>query len=137
MYHTVVTICTAQWSLYVPHSGHYMYRTVVTICTAQWSLYLPHSGHYMYRTVVTICTTQWSLYVPTGFNVHNSTFCPHTVFICSVQHYALASASPHHITSLLTSLTLRAEVRIRSVSPLAVHRTRNCPHLPIARSHHK
>jgi hypothetical protein len=30
-----------QWSLYVPHSGHYMYRTVVTICTAQWSLYVP------------------------------------------------------------------------------------------------
>ena len=57
MYRTVVTICTAQWSLYVPHSGHYMYRTVVTICTAQWSLYVPHSGHYMYRTVVTICTT--------------------------------------------------------------------------------
>ena len=26
-----------------------MYRTVVTICTAQWSLYVPHSGHYMYR----------------------------------------------------------------------------------------
>ena len=22
-------------------SGHYMYRTVVTICTAQWSLYVP------------------------------------------------------------------------------------------------
>ena len=31
---SLVTICTAQWSLYVPHSGHYMYRTVVTICTA-------------------------------------------------------------------------------------------------------
>jgi len=45
----VVTICTAQWSLYVPHSGHYMYRTVVTICTTQWSLYVPHSGHYMYH----------------------------------------------------------------------------------------
>jgi hypothetical protein len=45
----IVTICTAQWPLYVPHSGHYMYRTVVTICTAQWSLYVPHSGHYMYR----------------------------------------------------------------------------------------
>jgi hypothetical protein len=46
----------AEWSLYVPHSGHYMYRTVVTICTglwslctAQWSLYVPHSGHYMYH----------------------------------------------------------------------------------------
>ena len=22
-------------------SGHYMHRTVVTICTAQWSLYVP------------------------------------------------------------------------------------------------
>jgi len=22
----VVTICTSQWSLYVPHSGHYMYH---------------------------------------------------------------------------------------------------------------
>jgi hypothetical protein len=37
----LVTICTAQWSLYVPHIGHYMYRTVVTICTAHWSLYAP------------------------------------------------------------------------------------------------
>ena len=52
--------CRDQWSLYVPHSGHYMYRTVVTICTA--------SGHCMnrtvvtmYRTVVTVCTAQWSL----------------------------------------------------------------------------
>ena len=26
-----------------------MYRTVVTICTAQRSLYEPHSGHYMYH----------------------------------------------------------------------------------------
>ena len=51
MYRTVVTICTAQWSLfvlYVPPSGHYMYCAVVTICTAQWSLYVPPSGHYMY-----------------------------------------------------------------------------------------
>jgi len=30
---TVVNICTANWSLYVPYSGHYMYRTVVTVCT--------------------------------------------------------------------------------------------------------
>jgi len=99
MYRTVVTICTAQWSLYVPHSGHYMDRTVVTVCTAQWSLYVPHSGHYMYRPVVTICTAQWSLYVPhsghymyrtmvtictTSLTFNNSTFSPHTVFICFV-----------------------------------------------------
>ena len=25
------------------------YSPVVTICTAQWSLYVPHSSHYMYR----------------------------------------------------------------------------------------
>jgi hypothetical protein len=26
-----------------------MYRSLVTICTVQWSLYVPYSGHYMYR----------------------------------------------------------------------------------------
>ena len=26
-----------------------MYQTVVTVCTAQWSLYVPHSDHYMYH----------------------------------------------------------------------------------------
>ena len=97
MYRTVVTLCTAQWSLYVPHSGHYIYRTVITICTAQWSLYVPHSGHYMYRPVVTIFTAQWSLHVPTNghyiyrtvvtvyttsLTFNNSTSFPHTVFIC-------------------------------------------------------
>ena len=77
MYLTVVTVCTAQWSLYVPHSGHYMYRTVVTVCTAQWSLYVPHSGHCMYRTAVTIYTATLT------FN--NPTFCPHSVFLCFVR----------------------------------------------------
>jgi len=95
----VVTICTAQWSLFVPHSGHYLYRRVVTICTAEWSLYVPHSGHYLYRTVVAICTAQWSLYVPhsghymyhtvvtigtTSLTFNSSMFCPHTVFVCFV-----------------------------------------------------
>ena len=31
---------------------HWPYTTespVVTICTAQWSLYVPHSGHYVYH----------------------------------------------------------------------------------------
>jgi hypothetical protein len=64
LYSPVVTICTAQWSLYVPSVGHYMYRTVITTCTAQWSLYVPHSCHYTYRAVVTTCTAQCSLYVP-------------------------------------------------------------------------
>ena len=71
-----VRFSKAQRSLYVPHSGHYMYRTVVTICTAQWSLYVPRSGHYVYRTAVTICTA--------SLTVNNSTFRPHSVFLCFV-----------------------------------------------------
>ena len=59
-YSFVVTICTIQWSLYVPPSGHYMYRPVFTICTAQWSVYVPSSVHNMYH--------QWSLYVPSSFH---------------------------------------------------------------------
>ena len=70
MYRTVVTICTAQWSIYVPPLVT-VCTPLVIICTAQWSLYVPplvfymyrhwslyvpHSGHYMYR--------HWSLYVP-------------------------------------------------------------------------
>jgi len=30
-------------------SGYYLYSTVVTICTAQWLLSVPHSGYYLYR----------------------------------------------------------------------------------------
>jgi hypothetical protein len=37
---------------------------------------LKPSGHYMYRTVVTICTT--------SLTFTNSTFCPHSVFMCFV-----------------------------------------------------
>jgi F0F1-type ATP synthase assembly protein I len=161
----VVTICTAQWSLYVPHSGHYMYHQFNIHNSTSSVLFLllinplKLSGHYMYRTVVTICTTsltfnnsaffphsvfmcfvwlseqpamisrshinglvgitetesdycavrtaslyiilhiqpstaQWSLYVNTGLTFHNSTFCPHSVFMCFVwiwEHRA------HHI----------------------------------------
>jgi len=38
--------------------------------------YVPHSGHYMYRTVVTICSA--------NLTFNNSTFCPHSVFMCFV-----------------------------------------------------
>ena len=38
----------------------------------------------MYRTVVTICTSQWSLCVPPGVTFTNSTFFPHSVFMCFV-----------------------------------------------------
>jgi len=88
VYRTAGAICTAKWSLYVPHSGHYMSRTVVTICTAQRALYVPHSGHYMYCTVATICIAQWSLYVPHNghyiyhqFNIHKFHVLPTQLYL--------------------------------------------------------
>ena len=42
------------------------------------------SGYCMYRTVVTVCTAQWLPYVPPGLTFNNSTFCPHSVFMCFV-----------------------------------------------------
>ena len=75
-YRTVVTIRTAKRSLYVPHSDHYTYRKAVTIRSAQLSICVPHSGHHIYSPVVTICTT--------SLTFNNSTFCPHSVFMCFV-----------------------------------------------------
>ena len=93
MCRTVVTMCTAQWSLYVPHGGHYMYRTVVTICTAQWSLYVPHGGHYMYLTAVTICTANRPLYVP-----HSGHYMYRTAFtICTAQRSLYIPHSGHYM----------------------------------------
>ena len=93
MHRTVVTIPTAQWSLYAPHSGHYTYRTAVTICTAQRSLYVPHSGHYMHHTVVTICTAQWSLYVPhSGHYMHRT-----VVTIRTAQRLLYVRHSSHYV----------------------------------------
>ena len=44
------TVC-----LQVKPSGHYMYRTVVTICTAQWSLYVPPVQHSAIHVLPTHC----------------------------------------------------------------------------------
>ena len=38
----------------------------------------------LYSPVVTICTAQWSLYVPPVLTFSNSTFSPHSVFLCLV-----------------------------------------------------
>ena len=49
---TINLLLKAQWSLYVPYSGHYMYRTVVTICTAiltfNNSTFCPHCIYVFY-----------------------------------------------------------------------------------------
>ena len=106
MYRTVFTICTAQWSLYVPHSGHYMYRTVVTICTAHWSLYVPHSGHYMYRTWITICTAQWSLYVPPSGHYTYHQFNIQQFYVLPTQLYLRVLCGSQNNQSLFPYTTL-------------------------------
>ena len=45
------------WQIVQRHLNFILNSPVVTTCTAQWSLYVPHSGNYTYRTVVTICTS--------------------------------------------------------------------------------
>ena len=44
-----VSIFTAQWCLYVPHSGVYMYRTVVSICTARLNI-------HKFYVLLTLCS---------------------------------------------------------------------------------
>ena len=93
MYRTVITICTAQWSLYVPHTGHYIHRTVVTVCTAHWSQYVPDTGHYMYSKLVTICTAHWSLYVPhSGHSMYRT-----LVTICTAHWSLYVPHSGHYM----------------------------------------
>jgi len=36
------------------------------------------------NTQLTLCKTLWPLYVPPGLKLTNSTFCPHSVFMCFV-----------------------------------------------------
>ena len=110
LYRTLVTICTAQWSLYVPHNGHYMYRTVVTICTTSLTLnnstFSPHSVFMWFvwiseqTAIISLYNINWlvcitetegvycavrtgSLYTA-SLTFSNSTFCPHSVFVCFV-----------------------------------------------------
>ena len=64
------TVCYSMQSfLIVQQAGRvYGFCSWHTVFTAQWLLYVPHNGYYMYRQ----------------FNIHNSTFCPHSVFMCFV-----------------------------------------------------
>ena len=48
-----------------------MYRTVVTICTAPWSLYVPHSGHCMYHQF----NIHTFYFLPTQCRYGSITFC--------------------------------------------------------------
>jgi len=52
----MVTIYTAQRSIYLLHSGQYMYNPVVTLCTASLTFTIPRSAHTVYLCV--LCGSQ-------------------------------------------------------------------------------
>ena len=82
-----VLVCTEEnlysadrvWFVYCTGSFVERFSCIVftrTVRLQGWKVTVEPTGHYMYRTVVTICT------VSLTFN--NSTFCPHSVFMCFV-----------------------------------------------------
>jgi hypothetical protein len=92
-----------QWLLYVPpglthknstfcpHSVCMCFvwiweKTVVTICTTRFNTQkILRSAHTVYLCVLWGSENkQWLLYVPPGLTHRNSTFCPHSVFMCFV-----------------------------------------------------
>jgi hypothetical protein len=77
--HTAVYRTVKMWVLAVRVSvGQSSVGQLLTgclFCTC-WFNSLQHSGHHMYRTVVTLCTA--------SLTFSNSTFCPHSVFMCFV-----------------------------------------------------
>ena len=78
----VVTICTAQWSLYVPHSGHCMYRPVVTICTASLtfnnSTFCPHSVFACFvwiweqTAIISLYSINWLVFITEMKSVYSA-----------------------------------------------------------------
>jgi hypothetical protein len=60
-----------------------LHRPTVATQTSHPSLQDMHVG-CLYQTQFIAGKTAWSLYVPPGLTFNNSTFCPHTVFMCFV-----------------------------------------------------
>ena len=66
-----ISLYSINWLVFVTET-ECVYCAVRTGC----SKVIQSSGHYMYCTVVIICTT--------SLTFNNSTFCPHSVFMCFV-----------------------------------------------------
>ena len=107
MYRPVFTIYTAQWSPYVPHSGHYMYSPVVTICTTSLtfsnSTFCPHSSIYVFCVDLRINShyfpiqhQQNGFYNRDGVCLLRST---DFVFKCNSVHYQSHGSSSHSAVS--------------------------------------
>jgi len=112
MYCTVVTICTAQWSLYVPHSGHYMYHTVVTICTTSLtsnnSTFCTHTVFMCFvwiseqTAIISLYNINWLVFVTETECVYCAvrTGCLYNITLSSAQHSSTPAANTHSRISL-------------------------------------
>jgi len=92
----------------------------------QRSLYKPHSGHYVYHTAVNICTA--------SKRASNSTFCPHSVFMCFVWIWEQTATTSLYSTNWLVFITetqcVYCSVRTGSLytASLTFSNSTFCPH---------
>ena len=82
---------TVQWSLYVPPclifnistlGPHSVFMCFVWISEQTAIIYIYSINWLVFITEIQPFTAQWSLYVPPVLTFNNSTFCPHTVYLC-------------------------------------------------------
>jgi hypothetical protein len=86
----VVILCAArfdiqQFSTFCPHSV-FMCFVWISEQTAIISLYSINWLVFITETECVYCAvrTEYLLYAPSGLTINNSTFCPHSVFMCFV-----------------------------------------------------
>ena len=132
MYRTVITICTAQWSLYVPHSGHYMYRTVVTICTTSLtfsnSTFCPHSCIYVFCVDLRTNSDLLRTAVPYVTAFYSKVFTARYDLNLEVQFRLMLASTVHVVAQAVSHRPAATEVRVRSrTSPSEICEEQNSP----------
>ena len=79
--------------------------------------------------VVTICTAQWLLYVLPCWTCTNSTFCPHSVFMCFVWIWEQTAVISLYNTTLTGWFYNRdGECFLRGTEWIFIYNSTFCPH---------
>jgi hypothetical protein len=139
-------MCTAQWSLYVPHSCHYMYRTVVTICTASLtfsnSAFCPHSVFMCFvwiwekTAIISLYSVNWLVCITGTECVYCAvrTGCLNTVLVFEVRAMAqVVGRRPVHVGFVVHKVTLWQYFSSTSVFLPQLYST-NAPYSPMYQS---
>ena len=102
----MVTIFTASLtfknSTSCPHS---VFMCFVWIWEQSAIISLYNSNWLVFITEIKPFTAQWLLYVPSSLTFNNSTFCPHSVFVCFVWIWEQTAIIPLYSINWLVSVT--------------------------------